>query len=200
MQEQLTKAESSRDVPSPDAPRHADGNLRHAPRRLSWSIGNRIAASVVFADFWATWCRPCRAEIPNVPELDEAYHDMSARRPRRFRSTIPPPAAEKYNAESSSWSSIFLKEQKTKAAAGTIRSSATTVSLVSLTAILVGEHGKKLVTMNNARAPVLGEELEKALAVRAAEKAAADKATEEKGRRREVRSFRKTRNVILSRL
>ena len=26
-------------------------------------------------DFWATWRRPCRAEIPNVKALYEKYHD-----------------------------------------------------------------------------------------------------------------------------
>ncbi len=30
---------------------------------------------VVLVDFWATWCPPCLAEIPNVQKLYEKYHD-----------------------------------------------------------------------------------------------------------------------------
>jgi len=58
-------------TPGHPAPDFSFTTLRDG-RRLSLSD---FHGKVVLLDFWATWCEPCMAELPNVKEIYKKYHD-----------------------------------------------------------------------------------------------------------------------------
>ena len=68
-------------VAAPAAATIEPTNGEQAPERdLTGLDGNRVrlsdyAGKVVVINFWATWCAPCRAEIPAFVRLREQYHD-----------------------------------------------------------------------------------------------------------------------------
>src|SRR5512134_2730260 len=53
-----------------DAPEFALADLAGSRVRLSDHRGH-----VVLLNFWATWCPPCRAEMPSMEKLYQAYRD-----------------------------------------------------------------------------------------------------------------------------
>jgi thiol-disulfide isomerase/thioredoxin len=59
-----------------------------APPILGWTPDGKaltladLRGQVVFVNFWATWCPPCREEMPSMLQLGR---ELSARHPGKFR-------------------------------------------------------------------------------------------------------------------
>lgn len=55
----------------------SDDELSFSFRKENGQVTNlsEIKDSVVFLNFWATWCPPCRAEMPSIQNLHNEYGD-----------------------------------------------------------------------------------------------------------------------------
>ena len=54
---------------------YTDLDLLEGAELSATKLSQHIDGKVALIDFWASWCGPCRAEIPNIAEMHKKYAD-----------------------------------------------------------------------------------------------------------------------------
>ena len=123
---------------------------------LDWSS---YRGKVVLVDFWATWCGPCRAEVPNLLKLYDAYHEKGFDILGISLDTQPEQAEQYIEQENIPWATLFSKDESQR---GWEHPMAVHYGISGIPrAILVDRDGT--VIHMNARGNILAKQLRKIL-------------------------------------
>jgi len=106
---------------------------------------------VVMLDFWATWCGPCIAEMPNVKKVYDKYHDKGFDIVAVSLDRSIAPLKEYISENNLTWANIYDADQDS--------SLADQFSITSIPSIFILDQSGKIVAVN-----VRGDELENVVA------------------------------------
>jgi thiol-disulfide isomerase/thioredoxin len=134
---------------------------------LDWAS---YEGKVVLVDYWATWCGPCRAEVPNVLENYLKYHDRGFEVIGISLDDQRSDAEEYVKQTNIPWPSLF---EENTGESGWQNPMAVKYGITGIpTVILIDQQGN--VVSLNARGPKLGQLLEKLLGKPTEEEAAVE--------------------------
>lgn len=74
---------SSTFAPAPGLGSEAPDFTLESPKGKKLKL-SKLRGKMVLIDFWASWCRPCRGENPNVVQAYEKYHDKKFKNGKGF--------------------------------------------------------------------------------------------------------------------
>ncbi len=115
------------------------------------------AGKIVYLDFWASWCGPCRRAFPEVKKLHAEYLDQGMEVLAISLDKSPSPAIKFMAQQEAAFTSLFDAGSATALAYG-VRSIPTT--------IIVGPDGKvafSMIGFNPNKVPEIKETIEKLL-------------------------------------
>ncbi len=122
---------------------------------------------VLLLDFWATWCGPCIAELPNVQRVYKEFHEKGLEIVSISLDRAPEPLEKFLERESLPWTHVL------NAAAPREEDPASIYGVTAIpTMILIGRDGR--IADVNMRGPRLEEAVERAIKANAAEAAPKD--------------------------
>jgi thiol-disulfide isomerase/thioredoxin len=114
---------------------------------------------VVLVDFWATWCGPCIAELPNVKKNYELYHDRGFDVVGISLDDDRQQLEDFLAKEQIPWVTLFSDDPQ---ATGWNHPLATYYGIMAIPTVLLVDQEGKVVNMR-ARGEVLGQELARLL-------------------------------------